>query len=52
MNSMAFLLLVNSSAEIGENQEMELTIGSFKHLHRAIEFISPFRSDETRSIGK
>jgi hypothetical protein len=28
MNSMAFLLLANSSAGIDENQEMELTIGS------------------------
>jgi hypothetical protein len=28
MNSMAFLLLANSSAGINENQEMELTIGS------------------------
>jgi hypothetical protein len=28
MNSMAFLLLANSSLELDENQEMELTIGS------------------------
>jgi hypothetical protein len=28
MNSMAFLLLANSSTEVDENQEMELTIGS------------------------
>jgi archaellin len=28
MNSMAFSLLANSSAEVNENQEMELTIGS------------------------
>jgi hypothetical protein len=28
MNSMAFLLLANSSSELDENQEMELTIGS------------------------
>jgi hypothetical protein len=28
MNSMAFLLLANSSAEVDENLEMELTIGS------------------------
>jgi hypothetical protein len=28
MNSMAFSLLANSSAEVDENQEMELTIGS------------------------
>jgi hypothetical protein len=28
MNSMAFSLLANSSAEVDENQEMKLTIGS------------------------
>jgi hypothetical protein len=28
MNSTAFLLLANSSTEVDENQEMELTIGS------------------------
>jgi hypothetical protein len=28
MNSMAFLLLANSSSELDGNQEMELTIGS------------------------
>jgi hypothetical protein len=28
MNSMAFLLLANSNPEVGENLEMELTIGS------------------------
>jgi hypothetical protein len=28
MNSTTFLLLANSSAEVDENQEMELTIGS------------------------
>jgi hypothetical protein len=28
MNLMAFLLLANSSPEVDENQEMELTIGS------------------------
>jgi hypothetical protein len=28
MNSMAFLLLANSSPEVDENQKMELTIGS------------------------
>jgi hypothetical protein len=28
MNSMAFSLLANSSTEVDENQEIELTIGS------------------------
>jgi hypothetical protein len=32
MNSMAFLLLANSSAGIDESQEMELTIGSLSIL--------------------
>jgi hypothetical protein len=32
MNSTAFLLLANSSAEIDENQEMALTIGSLNIL--------------------
>jgi hypothetical protein len=32
MISMAFSLLANSSTEVGENQEMELTIGSFSIL--------------------
>jgi hypothetical protein len=32
MNSTAFLLLANSSAEFDENQEMELTIGSLSIL--------------------
>jgi hypothetical protein len=32
MNSTAFLLLANSSAEVDENQEMELTIGSLNIL--------------------
>jgi hypothetical protein len=32
MNSMAFLLLANSSIELNENQEMELTIGSLSIL--------------------
>jgi hypothetical protein len=32
MNSMAFSLLANSSTEIDENQEMELTIGSLNIL--------------------
>jgi hypothetical protein len=32
MNSMAFSLLANSSAEVHENQEMELTIGSLSIL--------------------
>jgi hypothetical protein len=32
MNSMAFSLLANSSTEIDENQEMELTIGSLSIL--------------------
>jgi hypothetical protein len=32
MNSMAFLLLGNSSAEVNENQEMELIIGSLNIL--------------------
>jgi hypothetical protein len=32
MNSTAFSLLANSSAEIDENQEMELTIGSLSIL--------------------
>jgi hypothetical protein len=32
MNSMAFSLLANSSAEVYENQEMELTIGSLSIL--------------------
>jgi hypothetical protein len=30
MNSTAFSLLANSSAEVDENQEMELTIGSLR----------------------
>jgi hypothetical protein len=30
MNSMAFSLLANSSPEVDENQEMELTIGSLR----------------------
>jgi hypothetical protein len=32
MNSMAFLLLANSSTEVDKNQEMELTIGSLSIL--------------------
>jgi hypothetical protein len=32
MNLMAFSLLANSSAEVDENQEMELTIGSLSIL--------------------
>jgi hypothetical protein len=32
MNSMAFSLLANSSTEVDENQETELTIGSFSIL--------------------
>jgi hypothetical protein len=32
VNSMAFLLLANGSAEVDENQEMELTIGSLSIL--------------------
>jgi hypothetical protein len=32
MNSMAFSLLANSSTEVDENQEMELTIGSLSIL--------------------
>jgi hypothetical protein len=32
MNSMAFSLLANNSAEVDENQEMELTIGSLSIL--------------------
>jgi hypothetical protein len=32
MNSTAFSLLTNSSAEVDENQEMELTIGSLSIL--------------------
>jgi hypothetical protein len=34
MNSMAFLLLANSSTEVDENQETELTIGSLSILTR------------------
>jgi hypothetical protein len=34
MNSIAFLLLANSSIEVDENQETELTIGSLRILIR------------------
>jgi hypothetical protein len=46
MNSMAFSLLANSSAEVNENQEMELTIGSLSI------FIGPSGSTPLSDLAK
>jgi hypothetical protein len=49
---MAFSLLANSSSEVDKNQKMELTIGSLSFLRQTFGFDSPFRSDETGSVGE
>jgi hypothetical protein len=52
MNSMAFSLLANSSAEVDENQEMELTIGSlsiFIGLSGSSRLSDPTKQDPSAS---
>jgi hypothetical protein len=55
MNSMAFSLLANSSTEIDENQEMELTIGSLNILigpSGAYHLSDPMKQDPSASEPK
>jgi hypothetical protein len=52
MNSMAFLLLANSSAGIGKNQEIELMIGSLSFLIRpsgSTRLSDPMKPDPSAS---
>jgi hypothetical protein len=52
MNSTAFLLLANSSAEVDKNQEMELTIGSLSILigpSGSSRLLDPTKEDPTTS---
>jgi hypothetical protein len=55
MNSMAFSLLANSSTEVDENQEMELTIGSLSILIRlsgSSRLSDPTKQDPSASEPK
>jgi hypothetical protein len=52
MNSTAFSLLANSSTEVDENQEMELTIGSLSILIRpsgSSRLLDPTKQDPSAS---
>jgi hypothetical protein len=52
MNSTAFSLLANSSTEVDENQEMELTIGSLSILIRpsgSSRLSDPMKQDPSAS---
>jgi hypothetical protein len=55
MNSTAFSLLANSSTEVDENQEMELTIGSLSILIRpsgSSHLSDPMKQDPSASEPK
>jgi hypothetical protein len=55
MNSMAFSLLANSSTEIDENQEMELTIKSLNILigpSGSSRLLDPMKQDPSASEPK
>jgi hypothetical protein len=55
MNSTAFLLLANSSPEVDENQEMELTIGSLSFYVRpsgSTHLLDPAKSGLSTSKTK